>query len=249
MISSGLIFASARKFVIKNQTQLLTGASLFGLVATTVAAVQATPKAIEIIQAQTNLNNEKPTPIEIVQATWQCYIPTVIMGGLTAASIIFNHSINVKRVAALASAYTITEDRLRNYKKRIMARHGRKEIQAVDDEIAGEKMQETPLVDIVNTGTGDTLCYDAYSGRYFNGDIELIKRALNNLGRVLLSEDWVSLNSVYSDIGLPTTKLGEMVGFHIDDGQIEPRFSSHLTKEDKPCVVLDFYIEPKYMPL
>lgn len=236
------LLKSTLDFASKNSTQVLTVSSILGVVATTVLAVKATPKALSIIE-----ENEPETALDIVRDTWKCYIPTVVVGGLTISSIIWNQSISIKRTAAIASAYTLSETRFKDYRKKFVEKVGEKKVREVEDSIAKDKVKVVKEGDIIKTGKGDTLCFDACSGRYFYGNIEDIKRALNSLSRDMLSDHFISLNDIYESIGLEETTLGRNMGWHIDDGLIEPRFSAILSPNDTPCLVLDFYLEPRYL--
>ena len=90
------------------------------------------------------------------------------------------------------------------------------------------------------------LCMDAMSGRYFKSDMETIKQVVNKLNRRIAYENYISLNDFYNEIGLSDVKNGELLGWNIDSGLIEPTFSTCLSEDGRPCIVIDFDIEPKY---
>ena len=95
---------------------------------------------------------------------------------------------------------------------------------------------------------GQTLCYDSMFGRYFYSDVETLKRAENKLNRQMatMSEPYISLNEFYMEIGLPAVDIGEDLGWNVDDGMIELRFSSQLVNGRTPCLVVSHLIPPKY---
>ena len=111
------------------------------------------------------------------------------------------------------------------------------------DEVDNNKIQNSQI--IIAAG-GDTLCMDSMSGRYFKSDMESIKQAINKLNRRLTYENYISLNEFYGEIGLNDVKNGELLGWNIDSGLIEPTFSTCLTEDGRPCIVLDFMVEPRY---
>ena len=262
--------------ILKNSPAILTGISVAGLISTTVMAVQATPKALSIIDdevyrlyelSETTLSFSdwvmegniggystkerinKLSRKEIVQLTWKCYIPTMIMGGFTVGCIISAHTVNHKRNAALASLYSLTKKSVREYQAKVIETIGENKERQVRDAVAKKNLQDNPVTtkEVIITGKGEMLCYDTLSGRYFKSDVEKIRQALNKLSRDLMSEMFISLNDVYYELGLIGTKLGDMLGWHIDDGLIEPEFSSHLAEDGTPCLVLNFSIEPRYI--
>lgn len=241
----------------KNSPTILTGMGVAGLLTTTVMAVRATPKALELLEAEKDrIYKDWDGPREeivlsnktILDLTWKCYLPAAITGAITIGCIISANSINLKRNAALAGLYSLSEAAMKEYQAKVVETIGKNKERAIKDDIAKDKIHKNPVSDneIVITGKGDTLCYDALSGRYFKSDIEEIKRAMNKLSRDLLSDMFISLNDIYSELDLRGTNLGDMVGWHVDDGLIEPRFSSQLTENGTPCLVMDFDVEPRY---
>lgn len=48
------------------------------------------------------------------------------------------------------------------------------------------------------------------------------------------------------EIALPETKLGDELGWHVDNGLVDLRFSSQLAEDGTPCLVIDYQIAPKY---
>jgi hypothetical protein len=164
------------------------------------------------------------------------------MGGLTIGCIIGSNSINLRRNAALAGLYSLTETALKEYKAKVIETIGEKKERDIRDEVAKERIHKNPVSDneVVITGYGETLCYDFLSGRYFKSDRERINRAVNKLSRDMMTDMTISLNQLYDELGLRNTKMGDMVGWHIDDGIIEPDYSSQLTENGIPCLVLDF---------
>ena len=184
----------------------------------------------------------------MVKTTWFCYIPAVITGTLSIACLIGASSVNAKRNAALATAYTLSESALKDYQGKVVEMFGEKKHETVKDAIAKDKIEKNPVVtrEIIITEKGNTLCYDAISGRYFKGDIDKIKKAECELNRRMRDEMYVSLNDFYYEVGLDNIKIGDELGWNIDNGYIDLSFSSQLTSDGTPCLVIDYSIAPRY---
>ena len=90
------------------------------------------------------------------------------------------------------------------------------------------------------------MCYEEFSGRYFRSDIGKIKASINDLNRRMLSEMYISLNDLYSELGLDSTQSGRLLGWNIDKGYIKPIFSAHLADDGTACLSLDFEEAPQY---
>lgn len=243
--------------LVKNSPAILTGVSVVGVITTTAMAIQATPKAINLIrereeyESKVNTEFDKLNKKEILSTVWKCYVPTAIMGSVTIACIIGANSVNYKRNAALASLYSLTERSVREYQNKVIETIGETKEQKVRDSIAQDTLKQNPVntKEVIITGKGEMLCYDTLSGRYFKSDVEKIRQTLNKVSRDLMNDMFIPLNDIYYELGLKGTKMGDMVGWHIDDGLIEPRFSSHLAEDGTPCLVLDFSIEPRFINL
>ena len=242
-------FKNAKLVVSKRSPEILTGIGIAGMITTTVLAVKSTPKAIRLIEdAAVNKGEEPLTVPEKVKACWKCYIPSVTTGIFSVGCLIGANSVHARRNAALATAYKISEAAFTEYKDKVVETVGEKKEQTVRDNIAKERMEHNPVSksDVILTERGNTLCYDAHSGRYFKSDIEIIKRAVNELNRRMTYDMYVSLNDFYDELGLSNTDMGYHLGWNMDDGLIEVEFSSQLADDGTPCVVMSYRHAPVY---
>lgn len=229
----------------RHSPEILTGAGIAGMITATVMAVRATPKALRLMEER----ETKPlTPIEKIKTTWKCYIPATAVGCVSVACLIGASSVNIRRNAALATAYTLSESALKEYQEKVVETMGSKKEHSVRDAIAKDKLANDPIEnnEIIITDKGNTPCYDALSGRYFKTDIDKIRKAVNDLNRRMRDEIYISLNEFYYEIGLDGIKIGDDLGWNIDNGYIDLEFSSQLTKNDIPCLVIDYQVAPRY---
>lgn len=235
---------NVEKTIAKYSPEILTGIGITGMLTSTILAVKATPKAIRIIQ---NAEKEKELDTkEKIKLCWKLYIPAAITGLSGAGCVIGASSVNFKRNAALATAYSISEAAVKEYKEKVVETLGEKKEQVIHDKIAKDKVNEMPASqnEVIVTGSGTTLCLDAVSGRYFMSDMQTIKKTINELNREMMLDDFVSLNEFYDGIGLSHTELGSDLGWNVDGGLIDVRFSSQITDDDRPCLVLNFSVQP-----
>ena len=219
------------------------------MITTTVMAVRATPKALILIEERKEeIGAEKLEAMDMVKTAWACYIPAAITGTLSVACLIGASSVNARRNAALATAYTLSESALKDYQGKVIEMFGEKKNEAVKDAVAKDKVEKNPVVtrEVIITEKGNTLCYDAISGRYFKSDIEKIKKAECELNRQMLDDMYVSLNDFYYEIGLDSVKLGDELGWNVDSGYIDLSFSSQLASDGTPCLVIDYSVAPRY---
>ena len=243
------LIKTIRSGLAKHSPAILTALGITGMIGTTVLAVKATPKALDLIEnKKKELDKDKLTVVETVKATWKCYVPAAITCATSAACLIGASSVHTKRNAALATAYKLSESALIEYRDKVVETIGEKKEQSVRDAIAKDHVEKNPVTnnEVIITDKGYTLCYDELSGRYFYSDIEKIKKAANELNRQMLNDMYVSLNELYYELGLEGTKLGEQMGWNVDRGLIDLKFSATVSADDRPCIVLDYRVPPMY---
>ena len=106
------ILKDTKAGLIKHSPEILTGIGIAGMFTTVVLAVRATPKALDLISREEYEQKRDLTPMETVKVAWKPYIPAAITGTLSTACLIGANSVNLKRNAALAAAYALSDTAL-----------------------------------------------------------------------------------------------------------------------------------------
>lgn len=260
-------FKMMKQFAKKRSPEILTGIGIAGMITTTILAVKATPKALQLIEEEKNRRTDKilegmsPNedencwqvvklkPIEVVKVAWKPYIPAVLLGASSVACLIGANSVHARRQAALYSAYKLSETAFTEYRDKVLETVGEETEKEVRDKVAKDKVEKNPAskTEIYMTGKGESLFYDPISDRHFMSDIETIRKIVNDLNYAMGygSEMYVSLSQLYDELGLKHTSISDNIGWNIRDGLIEPDFSSQID-EGKPCIVLDWLKVPSY---
>lgn len=247
-------FKGLRSNVSKHSPEILTAIGVVGMITTTVLAVKATPKALELIDEKKEELKLEPednlTPVETVKAAWKPYVPAAVTGVFATACLIGANSVHVRRNAALATAYQISTTALNEYREKVVETIGEKKERVVHDKLAEDRIKKNPPKDseVHVSGFGSTLCYDVNFNRYFESDIDRIKRARNDLNYRMTSgmEMSVSLNEFRQAAGIPTDDMGDQLGWRVDRGVIDLHFGSMLTENDRPCITIEYLVPPEY---
>lgn len=248
------LIKKARVVIDKRSPELLMGVGVAGMIATTVLAVKATPKAMALIEEEKlrrykETDDDAITKVEAVKVAWKPYIPAVVTGAASVACIIGSTSVSGRRTAALAAAYQISETALSEYREKVVETIGEKKEQLVRDKIAKDKVEKNPVSksEVIITNDGYTLCFDPISARYFKSTIEKIKRVENDLNKRMLHDitGYVSLNEFYDELGLDRTAIGDDLGWNVDK-LIDMGFSSQINDNGEPSIVLDYNVAPRY---
>lgn len=160
----------------KNSPTILTGLGVAGFFTSIVMAVNATPKAMELIDEELFIRMKKesnPNYIgyeqfisvsekqgyhiykrmsmlsfrEKVEVAWEPYLPAAGMALISATAIIMGNRISVRRTAALASLYSIAETSLREYQDKVTETVGKKKAELLRGEVAQAEIDNNPLND------------------------------------------------------------------------------------------------------
>jgi hypothetical protein len=234
------------KLTADNSPAIFTALGVAGALTTAYLTGKATIKAMKIVQHEERIRELPDGPItnqQVVSLVWKQYIPPAGSAVVTIACIILANRIGSRRAAALAAAYAISERGFAEYKAKVIEKLGEKKEQGVRDEIAQDRVNKNPFNDVFIVGEGQVLCYDSYTGRYFLSDMETIRRAVNDINHQINADFYASLSDFYALIGLPRTSMSDNMGWNADQ-LLEVTYSAVLSEAGKPCVAIDFRVEP-----
>jgi hypothetical protein len=245
----------AEQLISNNSPVLLTAAGVTGVLSTAYFAVKGAFQAKDIIDKENAfLENEReehgqdnPKSLEFkdkVVLTWKCYIPTGLSAAMSITAIVAANRIGTKRATAMATAFSLSEKALVEYKDRVKEKFGERKEQAIRDEIIQERVNRTPLANKeVFVGPGDVLCFDARSLRYFASSMEKIRRAENQFNHEVIHNTYAPLSYFYELIGLEPTGESDEVGWNTDE-LLEVGTSSGLAENGNPYLAIVFNTRP-----
>jgi len=242
-MSFNSLLKATEVFASRNAPAILTGVGIAGAFASAFLAGKGAFKASGI------LSEEAPdlTTKRKIDLTWQCYIPAALALTATTAAIFSANHIGATRLIAVSTAYSITERAYDEYRDKVAQKFGPKQELAARDEIAQDRVTQNPvgLNPVLVTGTGDSLCYDAYSMRYFRSNMEAIRKAGNDVNEAAHNDEFCSLADFYDKLNLPSNSHHELMGWHADH-LLKLNISSVMADNDQPAISMDFYVAPKH---
>jgi hypothetical protein len=233
-----------------------------GVIATTITAVKATPKATRLIEKAEKEKGEKLSKWETVKVAGKTYVPTVLIGAGTLACIFGANVMNKKHQAALVSAYALVDSSYKEYKQKLKELYGEEAHNEIVNAIAVEKVDRDWGVsgsyfgescDLANEeACGDTvLFYEENSGRYFESTIEQVLNVQYHLNRNYALRGYAYLNEYFEFLGLETTDYGSVMGWAPNDNdQFWIEFNTRKTVLDDglEVYILETPFEPTYEP-
>ena len=236
--------------VKKHSPAMLLVAGITGVVVGTVMACKATTKVNDILEeSKEKLDviksneeiSEKAAKKEITVAYAQTglkltklYGPSLLVGGLSIASILASYKILNGRNVALTAAYAAVDKGFKDYRKNVKERFGDK----VDHELKHNIKQEiVKTIEIDENGnekqeekTVEVSYLDQYSdfAKFFDEtssawvrdaeqNLVFLKMQQNYANDKLKAQGYLYLNDVYKMLGIPATKAGHVVGWIYDE--------------------------------
>lgn len=239
------------RFAIDHSPVILTGVAVAGTITTAFLTHRATKRATEYLYTA----HEEHDDLEYedgqltfrckARLTWKLYIPPISVAALTVLSTVGANRIENRRAAALAAAYSLSEKAFEEYREKIVEKIGFNKEREARDEIAEQHVRDHPLGhrEVIITGGGDVLCYDDYTGRYFNSDMDTLRRVQNEVNYTILNHNYASLNDFYNKIGLSNISTGEEVGWNTDH-PLELYFTTTMSDDQRPCIAMRFQVSP-----
>lgn len=280
--------------VIKaNSPAVLAGTAILGAGAILYTAFKCAPKYHAAVEEKSKVNSVKVHDdgteehtveyVEVSKGTKakifvKTMLPAIIALVVTCASVIGSHKISAKRIAVLSAAYaTATQKATEAAEKRaeefIKSKIGKDEANEYKEEVKKEqeltKKAATNIsssTEIIETGGGNTLFYDYYSGRMFRSSEGYLEAKLQAaISSLQLNGDgnmWISYNEILDAWGVPNIGLGNGQGFDINiDAPVlrlctRPINNDDIMHRDVPTGpeneapwILKFNLEPEPMPI
>ena len=234
----------------KHSPEILTGIGIAGFIGTVVLAVSATPKALQNIEE--NCGEEKSVT-DVIKYGAKYYIPAVITGAASTACIIGSSRINLKRNAALTTAYAISETFAKEYKDAVLEEIGPEKQKEIETKVAEKRMEKNPIENsvIIQTPERGARFYDPYSNSYFESNVHKLNSAINQVNNMLMQELYATLSDFYYAAGLPISKSSDLIGWRWEEtGMLNLKYVAVVktnpeTDDQEAVLEIDFDHEPK----
>lgn len=203
--------SKANRFVKKNSGTILTVTGLLGFAGTIISVMDATPKALLILD---KAKKEDYTPAETIAAVAPVIITPTLMAIGSASCFIGANIVHTRRQASLVGAYTMLDASFKEYRNKTKDILGEDKEFEIRQLIANDKP-----VEVVNEHEGEMLFYDEVSSRYFWEKLETVLLAEQELNRQFILQGYVSLNFFYQCLGISDTGYGDEIGWNTIKGE------------------------------
>ena len=201
----------AQVFLRKHSSTILTVVGAAGVVATTVFAVKATPKAMTLIEEAECEKGEKLTVVETVKVAWKPYIPAAITGVSTIACIFGANYLNTRKQASLMSAYALLDSAYKEYRNKTNELYGEDADINVKKEIVKTKFYNSK--DDFDLEEDEELFFDYEGCRWFRSTVEKVHEAEYKFNQNLTMSGFACINEFYDILGIERTDAGYQLGW------------------------------------
>ena len=158
----------SKSFLKRNASTILTCIGAAGVIATSIAAVKATPKAEILLRETEEEKGENLTTLEKIQIAGPAYIPSLLIGASTIACIFGANVLNTRQQATLMSAYGLLDTSYKEYSKKVKELYGEEADNKVKEEVTKEHYTEIPET----IPEGKQLFFDFKTLNYFESTMD-----------------------------------------------------------------------------
>lgn len=245
MIDPRVLLKAAERFVVSNSPGILTGLGVAGTVSTAIltgrAAYRVGKEEYSTYEERDYASGITRGPKELVASYWKEFVPPAIVGATTIASIVLANRIGNNRAAAMAAAFQLSEQLTTEYRDKVKQVLGEKKEEMMRSDIATERMNNSKNVIVI--GSGDVLFYDEWSDRWFMSNLELVKKAANEINHQINNYYHASVAEFYDKIGLSPTRISEQLGWN-SDTQLEVEYTTCISPTGVPAINIRYNKDP-----
>lgn len=232
----------------KRTPEILTGVGIAGMVMSTVMAVKATPKAMMLIaKKKEELQVETLDSKETIKTAGKCYAPAAAVAVASIVCLVGASAKNLRKNAALATAYSLSESTLKEYQEKVIETVGEEKEKIIEEKVCEDNVNKSYMreVELIDAG-GDDVFFDPKIGRRFKSKKAIIDTAVNKINRNLRNEQYILLNEFYYEMNLEPTELGEIVGWTIDTGYLDVKYVPVMRDDGTVVTTINYDIECIY---
>lgn len=253
------LIGSIQKILKRNSPTILSGTAITGVLTTAYLAARASGQASNKLNEYYGVDGYhhrndpkyvfpyyKDQLINDVKLVWKLYIPATISGVFTVVCIVGTTKVTNKRAAVAQAAFVMSERAYEEYRAKVVEEYGERKDQTLRDSIASDKVLRTPPPATMIVGSGNVICCELYTMRYFESDMETLRKVVNEINAQLLRHDQATLDDFYHYVGLEGTTNSGDIGWY-SDRLLELEFTSVLDSNGRPCLAFAYnYTKPLY---
>lgn len=227
-----------KHFIGTKSPEILIGLGLAGMVSAIIMGITATPKALDKVEEikeahKDELDDRKVMGKEYVTKVAPVYIPTIAMAGASAACIIFSDRMHTKRTAAIAAAYAVSEEMLKEYQAKVVQTIGKAKEANIRNEVAKDTIEKQgEVINHIYTKSDDEVIFiDNETKLAFTSTINKMDALRNRINEQLLHQEFISIRDIVWEIPELNAKIRENPSLYGDIDYSGVNMSKGLIEE------------------
>lgn len=242
-------FSTMESVYQANKAGIKAGAAIFGVPLVAVVSSEASIKThveLEKMRYEEKVPDIKEKAARILPFWLKpaaCTLGTMWL-------IYSSHADSMSTIAALGAGYMLKDNAYKDLTEKVEEIAGKKKKEDIEEAIRIDKVQNNPPVEgkILETGHGDSLCYDANAGLpYFRASKDFVDNAFLKIQNELDNKGYASWSDLLYEMNrIEKNRDGEFLNGDILDNlgwkgdNLNVKYSSTLADDGTPVLVIDY---------
>ena len=208
-------YCQSSKFVKRNSTTIMTIGGCVGFVATIIFAVQAVPKARELLNEAEMKKGDELTKVEIVTVAAPAYSKAVVTGISTVTLILSADFLSRKQKASMIGAYTALQKLYNEHRDKVGELFGADANDIVDREIIKDKKSKYKTDEL---GEKEFWFYIPEFNVRFKSTEKQVILGEYHFNRNYALRGYADVNELLEFLNAPSIEYGTSIGWSMEAG-------------------------------
>ena len=174
-----------------------------------------------------------------------------VLTALATLGLIFgSNAVNTKRISEATALYEISNNAQKIYKEAAKEVVGDKKAEEISEKAATKRIEQTyDSDDVIETGKGNVIYVDEWTGTYIRTSRNAIDAAVNVINNKLITEMYMSAWDFFYELGVPTHKIPKITksyGWNFDDGPMYINYVVGERPDGENCIMISYNISKRY---
>lgn len=246
-----LVAKQVRRTLVRNAPKILTAIGCGGVVTTIFLTIRATESYMADPEPAENTRMAQAK--HIAKHFW----PVGVSAAITCAAILGVDKTHGDREAALAAVCQMGQTKLTGLQKQVVEQQGRRALEKCESQEVKERIMANPPKGnmIIDTGDGNVLFHEPWSGVHFLSDRTKLDNARNWINERVNEGEEPTLNDYLEKIKIPSKyfpKFGDYIGWGMypDKLMMNVHYIPVIFDDDtkETCTMIDFDIRLMWDP-
>lgn len=226
-----------RKRLKQHSSLLLAMGAGIGVLTTAYLSAQAGYQSARVLYTYDPYEDKRKDLKERAKLVWKLYVPPAAAATVTIICVAGVKHVDARKTLAAQTALALSQHAYESYREKVIEEFGDRKDKAILAKVAEDQVKDKPPGNVI-LNTGDVMCCELWTMRYFSSSMEALFRAVNELNAKMLKHDYATMDDFYYILGLEYTPSSNHSGWS-SDKLLELEFSS-LLHDGKPYLAFGY---------